>query len=110
MYAGQLVETGPTQTVLHRPRHPYTAGLMNSLPEAVTGRGRLRAIPGSPPDSEDMPPGCGFAPRCALAAAACVAGPIELVETSAGHWSRCLRTDRVDDLRPGVPAQEPAAP
>src|SRR5215470_6523649 len=60
MYGGELVEMGPARTVLHHPQHPYTIGLMNSLPEAVAGRGRLQAIPGSPPDPEHAPPGCVF--------------------------------------------------
>ena len=57
MYAGELVEVGATPTVLRRPEHPYTIGLMNSLPEAVVGE-RLRAIPGTPPDPGQLPPGC----------------------------------------------------
>ena len=103
MYAGELVEVGPTRAVLSQPAHPYTVGLMNSLPEAVAG-GRLRAIPGAPPDPQHLPRGCAFAPRCALAIDACRAAPIELSETSAGHASRCIRTDRVDELRGGLAA------
>jgi oligopeptide/dipeptide ABC transporter ATP-binding protein len=102
MYAGELVEIGPTRTVLRRPEHPYTVGLMNSLPEAAATRGRLRAIPGAPPDLEQVPPGCWFAPRCVLAADACTERPVGLVETSSGHWSRCVRIERVDELRPGL--------
>ena len=101
MYAGELVEVGPTRTILQRPDHPYTVGLMNSLPEAVTGE-RLRAIPGAPPDPQHLPHGCAFAPRCTLAIDACGAAPIALSETSAGHASRCIRTDRVDELRRGL--------
>ena len=75
MYAGELVEIGPTRTVLRRPEHPYTVGLMNSLPEAVTGE-RLRAIPGAPPDPDHLPRGCAFAPRCPLAADVCGAASL----------------------------------
>lgn len=103
MYAGELVEVGPTRTVLYRPEHPYTVGLMNSLPEAVTGE-RLRAIPGSPPDPEHLPPGCAFAPRCALAVDACGAAPVALAETALGHSARCIRIDHVDELRGGLAA------
>ena len=98
MYAGELVELGPTRTILRRPQHPYTVGLMNSLPEAVVG-GRLRAILGAPPDPERLPLGCAFAPRCELAVDACVAAPIALAQTSPEHWSRCIRIDHLDEMR-----------
>ncbi|HLJ61599.1 MAG TPA: ABC transporter ATP-binding protein [bacterium] len=107
MYAGELVELGPTRTVLQRPEHPYTIGLMNSLPEAVTGE-RLRAIPGVPPDPGRLPPGCAFASRCELAVDACSAAPIALSQTAPGHWSRCIRIDRLDDMRRGLAAADSA--
>src|SRR6185436_19642832 len=98
MYAGELVEVGQTRAVLRRPEHPYTIGLMNSLPEAVVGE-RLHAIPGTPPDPARLPPGCAFAPRCELAREACAAGPIPMEEAAPGHrarrisssWSRRMR-------------------
>jgi peptide/nickel transport system ATP-binding protein len=107
MYAGELVELGPTSMVLQRPEHPYTIGLMNSLPEAVVG-GRLRPIPGTLPDPERLPPGCAFAPRCELAVDACTATPIALTQTSLGHWSRCIRIDRLDALRRSLGATDPS--
>ena len=107
MYAGELVELGPTRTVLHRPEHPYTIGLMNSLPEAVVG-GRLRAIPGAPPDPERLPPGCAFAPRCELAVDACRAAPVALLQTSPGHWSRCIRIDHLGEMRRSLAAADRA--
>jgi peptide/nickel transport system ATP-binding protein len=107
MYAGELVEAGRTLTVLRRPEHPYTIGLMNSLPEAVVGE-RLRAIPGSPPDPGHLPPGCTFAPRCELARDTCTAAPIAMSEASPGHWSRCIRRDQLDELRRGLVAASPA--
>jgi oligopeptide/dipeptide ABC transporter ATP-binding protein len=110
MYAGELVEIGPTRTVLRRPAHPYTVGLMNSLPEAVTGRMRLRAIPGAPPDPAQVPPGCWFAQRCALAAGACTEAPIGLSQTAPSHWSRCVRIDHVDDLRPDLATTDLSRP
>ncbi|HEV2281255.1 MAG TPA: ABC transporter ATP-binding protein [bacterium] len=109
MYAGELVEIGPTPTVLHRPEHPYTVGLLNSLPEAVSGE-RLRAIPGAPPDPEHLPQGCAFAPRCPLAVQACGAAPIPLSQTSTGHLSRCVRIDRVDGIRRGSATAVPSGP
>jgi oligopeptide/dipeptide ABC transporter ATP-binding protein len=101
MYAGELVEVGATQTVLRRPEHPYTIGLMNSLPEAVVGE-RLRAIPGSPPDPGSLPHGCAFAPRCELARDSCTTAPIALVEAARGHWARCIRRDQLDEMRRGL--------
>ena len=107
MYAGELVEVGQTRTVLRRPEHPYTIGLMNSLPEAVVGE-RLRAIPGVPPDPGRLPPGCAFAPRCELARDTCTAAPIAMSEASPGHWSRCIRRDQLDEMRRGLVAASPA--
>ena len=66
MYAGQVVETGTVHDVFHQPRHPYTLGLLRSVPDADDVRDSLDSIPGSPPDLVSPPPGCRFAPRCAL--------------------------------------------
>ncbi len=107
MYAGELVEVGQTRTVLRRPEHPYTIGLMNSLPEAVVGE-RLRAIPGVPPDPARLPLGCAFAPRCELARDPCTAGPIGMEEASPAHWARCIRRDQLDGMRRGLVAAAPA--
>jgi oligopeptide/dipeptide ABC transporter ATP-binding protein len=101
MYAGELVEVGQTRSVLSRPEHPYTIGLMNSLPEAVVG-GRLRAIPGAPPDPGSLPEGCAFAARCELARDTCRAAPISMSEASPGHWARCIRRDQLDEMRRGL--------
>jgi oligopeptide/dipeptide ABC transporter ATP-binding protein len=97
MYAGELVEVGVTRDVLFHPRHPYTIGLISSLPEASQGR-RLRAIPGTPPDSAQLPPGCAFAARCPLAIDACRVAPISMVETDLGHFSRCIRIDHLGEI------------
>jgi oligopeptide/dipeptide ABC transporter ATP-binding protein len=65
MYAGRVVETGPTRTVLADPRHPYTRGLLASLPRIDAPRTeRLRPIRGIPPEPSRLPAGCPFAPRC----------------------------------------------
>ncbi len=64
MYAGQMVETGRSEDVFNRPRHPYTAALLNALPERHPGHDRLPTIPGVVPGIEDRPEGCLFNPRC----------------------------------------------
>ncbi len=66
MYAGRVVETGSVGAIFHGPRHPYTAGLMASLPRLEGDGDSLDAIPGRPPSLIDVPPGCPFHPRCAL--------------------------------------------
>lgn len=72
MYAGTLVETAPTRELFRTPRHPYTKGLLRSVPRLdVPGVGRLPTIEGLPPDLIDMPPACPFAPRCPLAMDRC---------------------------------------
>ncbi len=64
MYAGQIVESGSVEQVLGAPRHPYTQGLLESLPRTEGARRRLDSIPGQPPDLARLPPGCPFTPRC----------------------------------------------
>jgi oligopeptide/dipeptide ABC transporter ATP-binding protein len=68
MYAGRFVETGPTEEVFAHPRHPYTVGLLHSVPRLDADRPqRLEPIPGAPRDLRELPTGCAFAPRCAYA-------------------------------------------
>ena len=72
MYAGRIVETGPTDSVLSEPRHPYTAGLLASVPRGQSGReSRLHPIAGAPPSLARIPAGCPFHPRCPLAVEQC---------------------------------------
>ena len=66
MYAGHVVESGDVHTIFATPRHPYTLGLLGSLPQVADMRSRLRPIPGNPPDLSNVPPGCPFRPRCLL--------------------------------------------
>ncbi|WP_207126874.1 dipeptide ABC transporter ATP-binding protein [Actinocatenispora comari] len=66
MYAGRIVETAPVARIFGRPQHPYTASLLASLPRLDQPRGRLRAIPGQPPDLRERSAGCAFAPRCPI--------------------------------------------
>jgi peptide/nickel transport system ATP-binding protein len=89
MYAGRVVEEGPTGTVLRDPQHPYTRGLLDSLPGSVPGA-RLHAIPGTVPDLGFLPPGCAFAPRCAQRRAACDTLPPARVDIAPGRAVRCV--------------------
>jgi len=71
MYAGHIVEIGPVSEVIHHPAHPYTAGLMASVPSLVDTRGRLAQIQGSLPRLDEIPSGCAFHPRCPKASPRC---------------------------------------
>lgn len=71
MYGGRVMEEGPVEAIFDRPRHPYTAALMASIPGQVAGRRRLTEIPGGSPNPADPPGGCPFHPRCARAEARC---------------------------------------
>jgi peptide/nickel transport system ATP-binding protein len=71
MYAGRIVEIGPVREVIQHPRHPYTRGLMGSIPTLTGSRSRLEQIPGTMPRLSEIPPGCAFNPRCPLAFARC---------------------------------------
>lgn len=75
MYAGRVIEQGPADQIINHPRHPYTRGLIDSLPHAASRGSRLYSIPGSTPPLLALPPGCAFAPRCSRASAACSATP-----------------------------------
>lgn len=75
MYAGRIVEEGATGEVLRKPAHPYTQGLLDSLPSIAAPGEDLRQIPGSTPSLANLPEGCAFAPRCKFADAACKTAP-----------------------------------
>ncbi len=87
MYAGRIVEQGPARAVLDNPAHPYTRGLLQSMPGNLPGR-RLPAIPGAVPDLAWLPPGCAFAPRCPDRFDACGADPAD-VRIDGGRSVRC---------------------
>jgi oligopeptide/dipeptide ABC transporter ATP-binding protein len=93
MYAGQVVEEGPVREVLRRPRHPYTAALLECIPERdpLTGRATVRPIPGCIANPLDPPPGCKFSPRCRHVIDACRSGEIALEEIDTHHRARCIR-------------------
>lgn len=88
MYAGRIVEQGPTATLLRDPRHPYTAGLIASLPAMAKPSTPLTQIPGTTPSLLSLPPGCPFAPRCAQATDACGSDPQMTLQDTRG-W-RCF--------------------
>lgn len=90
MYAGQVVEFGPVDTVFREPHHPYTLSLLRSVPDFDTARETLSAIPGSPPDLAAPPPGCRFHPRCAFAQPDCVEGEFPLRPLGSGRSTACI--------------------
>jgi peptide/nickel transport system ATP-binding protein len=90
MYAGEIVEDAPVDHVLLRPRHPYSSGLLRSLPRLSQRKSTLPSIPGRVPQPFEMPQGCRFAPRCQHSNQAC-AERQRLEEAQPGHRVRCVR-------------------
>ncbi|MDP3519676.1 MAG: ABC transporter ATP-binding protein [Hydrogenophaga sp.] len=88
MYAGEIVEEAPVDELFARPRHPYTQGLLRSIPRADQTRGQLPSLAGAPPDMTRPPSGCRFRDRCDQARAGCETHP-ELYELAPGHRARC---------------------
>ena len=99
MYAGQVVEMTDTVTLFSRPRHPYTYGLMGSLPSEDSAGATLEAIQGSPPNLAHLPEGCPFAPRCRFACEVCHKERPNLLEVAPGHLARCHRPDVTEDFQ-----------
>ncbi len=92
MYAGTVVEAGPTTAVFEHLAHPYTQGLFAARPRLGLARGtRLATIPGRVPELAQMPAGCPFAERCARVIEACHQAPPPAVDVGPGHEARCLR-------------------
>ncbi len=89
MYAGQLVEVGPVDAVIHRPVHPYTRALVGMSKEIARGR-KLKPIEGAQPKVYGKIASCLFASRCAFAESACRAGPVEMDPVSESHAVRCI--------------------
>jgi oligopeptide/dipeptide ABC transporter ATP-binding protein len=95
MYAGQIVEEGPVDELFERPRHPYTAGLLESLPRLDAPGGQFGAIPGRVPLPGQWPAGCHFHPRCRYVDPdRCTSGPIGLVREGESSC-RCVRADEL---------------
>jgi oligopeptide/dipeptide ABC transporter ATP-binding protein len=91
MYGGHIVETGSLQTIYHRPEHPYTRALLESVPalESAGRRVRRQAIPGQPPELSEPPEGCVFRPRCRFARESCRTVSMALEPVAAGHATAC---------------------
>lgn len=97
LYAGYVVEQGPTRDVFRRPRHPYTYALIGSAPSMTERQTVLPALPGKPPDMIDLPKGCPFLPRCGKALAVCrTQGMPPLTEVEPGHKIACYNPVRHD--------------
>jgi len=96
MYAGKVIERGEAHEIYSNPRHPYTVGLLRSVPRLdLPRRAKLDPIEGQPPDLINLPPGCAFRERCRWAIDKCATDTPELVETSGGHLSACFRADEL---------------
>jgi len=89
MYAGNVVEEGDVRTILKHPKHPYTVGLLHSIPKLGESKDRLYSIPGNVPIPGSLTAGCRFAPRCEHATDKCRAEMPELKEVGANHYARC---------------------
>ncbi|HXF95433.1 MAG TPA: ABC transporter ATP-binding protein [Gemmatimonadales bacterium] len=100
MYAGQVVESAPTAELFTRPLHPYTEGLLASVPRLDGAPEPLRAIPGQVPAATAWPSGCRFHPRCPYAWDTCATQEPPLVEATAGHPARCWLLEHPERRRP----------
>ena len=89
MYLGKIVEGSDVREVFHNPKHPYTQGLMNSIPSLASKKERLTPIKGVVPDPFDVPAGCGFEPRCPHAMEICKTKVPPLKEVAPGHTAAC---------------------
>lgn len=99
MYAGEIVEEGAVDDIFYRPLHPYTLGLIRSVPKLNRQQDELTSIPGEPPDLITPPKGCKFHPRCQFASDKCKVDAPELVEYEPGHRAACWHTDKVVEAR-----------
>ncbi|GAB3570664.1 ABC transporter ATP-binding protein [Spelaeicoccus albus] len=95
MYAGRIVERGPTRDLLTNPAHPYSRGLASSVSSEDLKGKRLPAIPGQPPELNRLPAGCSFAPRCEFAQPECRISAPPLEEVAPGRRSACFFSDRI---------------
>ena len=89
MYAGKIVESAEIHELFHHPQHPYTIGLLNSLPSRNRDK-RLQSIPGTVPMLSEMPAGCRFAPRCSRACSACEQKDPPMIQIAENHYVRCM--------------------
>jgi oligopeptide/dipeptide ABC transporter ATP-binding protein len=110
MYAGRIVEEGPVKELFRSPSHPYTEGLLRSVPRPEREsehRSRLQTIEGSVPNLLKLPPGCKFEPRCSYATAECVETEPDLLTISGDRRSRCIHFEEVWRKPPGLHRGEP---
>ena len=91
MYAGRMVEVAPIEDLFRQMRHPYTKGLLHSIPQLEERRRRLNAIPGQVPNPMDLPVGCKFHPRCYLMIEECKKEEPPFFQVNGDHFSRCIR-------------------
>jgi oligopeptide/dipeptide ABC transporter ATP-binding protein len=103
MYGGRIVEAGPVRELFHRPEHPYTRGLLASIPGGIPGQ-RLRAIEGQVPLPGALPPGCAFHPRCPDRFDVCVSAPPPDYRVGEGHTARCFLHDNATRPDPQAPS------
>jgi peptide/nickel transport system ATP-binding protein len=108
LYAGQVLECGPTRAVLRSPAHPYTAGLIECLPSVDERRVRLPVIPGEPPTAHNLEPGCPFAPRCRWRGEDCATAPMDLRPVGGGRETACIRVGAHGELPADVTAGAPS--
>jgi oligopeptide/dipeptide ABC transporter ATP-binding protein len=97
MYAGRIMEVAPTKALFEAPRHPYSLGLLSSIPSFAGGESRLVPIPGQPPNLADARPGCPFAERCRFASPDCATTEVALRPLADGRLSACLYPERIDE-------------
>ena len=95
MYSGKIIEYGNLRQLFHTPRHPYTVGLLNSIPGAEKKGGKLNTIPGNVPDLLNITEGCSFKDRCPLTSNRCRHDNPQLEEAAKGHLARCWHSDKV---------------
>ncbi len=98
MYAGEIVEYGTKRSIFKYPTHPYTRGLIYSLPEMNIGTKKLSSIPGAVVDPSNLPKGCSFHPRCSYATEECKKSKISLQEVASGHLCRCCNMKQEVEL------------
>ena len=103
MYAGKVVERGTVEQIFEKPRHPYTQGLLASIPGSGTKGKRLNVIKGTVPHPFNLPPGCLFAPRCPHAFEKCPTAFPALMDQGEGHTAACFLYG--DEVEPGTEAQ-----
>jgi oligopeptide transport system ATP-binding protein len=100
MYAGSIIETGPVKQIYANPRHPYTVGLLGSLPAPKRVKdSKLYSIKGEPPDLVGLPAGCAFSTRCTFADDRCLVETPNLEEVEPGHLAACLKKETVRKMR-----------